>query len=69
MLQLLRWAGLNYDIQKVALLLICSFQGYGVQTMAPQVAGDKSLGQRCNVHSAMVLQALKDTGLVISCVI
>ena len=34
--------------------------------MAPQVAGNKSLGQRCNVHSAMVLRALEDTGLVMS---
>lgn len=45
------------------------FQGYGVQTMVPQVTADKSLGQRCNVHSAMVLRALEDTRLVISCVI
>ena len=31
----------------------------------PQVTGDKSLGQRCNVHSAMVLRALEETRLVI----
>ena len=44
-------------------------QGYGVQTVTPQVTGDKSLEQRCNVHSAMVLRALEETRLVISCVI
>ncbi|XP_065890472.1 general transcription factor IIH subunit 1-like isoform X2 [Dysidea avara] len=33
-------------------------EGYGVKT-SQQAAGDKSLGQRCNTHSAMVLRALE----------
>jgi len=39
-------------------------QGYGVKT-SQQTAGDKSLGQRCNTHSAMVLRALVGPRLLI----